>query len=101
MRGHGESDGEFFTYGAHEWQDVVAVIDHLAARSQAFVVLGASAGGAVAIRAAAEDSRIRGVITIGTFADLASTIADQTPMLPDWWWQRAIAKAEQLGDFSV
>jgi uncharacterized protein len=105
MRGHGESGGEFFTYGAREWRDVEGLLDWLVKRSDGagdrVAVLGASAGGAVAISAAAHDRRIRAVATIGCFADLRTAAAHQASWLPGFWLRRALAKAERLADFRL
>ena len=41
------SEGKYFTYGFHEWQDITAAIDVVNAKQadQAFAILGVSAGG--------------------------------------------------------
>jgi uncharacterized protein len=109
MREHGDSGGEFFTYGYHEWKDIAGAIDYLEqtrleqAKSPQppVIVLGVSAGGTVAIAAAAQDQRVQGVITIGTFADLQDTIVQQTSWLIPPWRQRAMAAAEKLGKFEI
>ncbi len=103
MRSHGESGGEFFTYGYHEWRDVSAVIDYLEeqkdAISKQIILLGASAGGTVAIAAAAQDERVDGLVTVAAFADLEEMIAYQARMLPKFWRDRTIRKAEQIAKF--
>jgi uncharacterized protein len=103
LRSHGMSDGKYFTYGFDEWKDVMAAIDTVNAKqpNQTFAVLGVSAGGTVAISAAARDSRIRKVVTIGTFADLGETIDVQTKWLPGFWRGRAIGRSEELANFKV
>jgi uncharacterized protein len=105
LREHGESGGEYFTYGYHESRDITAAIDGLEQRqgklSQPLAVLGISAGGTVAIAAAANDSRIDGLITIGTFADLKTTIHRQSPWLIAPWRDRGMARAEQIGQFRI
>jgi uncharacterized protein len=103
LRSHGMSGGRYFTYGFQEWQDVKATIDDVNSKqpNQTFSILGVSAGGTVAIAAAAHDSRIEKVVTIGTFADLGQTIGSQVQWLPGPWRQRAIARAEELAHFSV
>ena len=103
LRGHGESGGEFFTYGAHEAVDISGLIDELEHRGlgESVAVMGVSAGGAVAIAAAARDDRIDAVITLGTFADLEETIAAQTPMLPAFWRRRVVGRAEAIAQFEV
>jgi uncharacterized protein len=103
LRSHGMSDGKYFTYGFHEWNDVRAAIDAINPKqpNQTFAILGVSAGGTVAISAAARDSRIRKVVTIGTFADLGETIETQTKGLPEFWRKRAIGRSEELANFKV
>jgi uncharacterized protein len=103
LRSHGMSAGRYFTYGFQERQDVQAAIDVVNSKqlNQTFSILGVSAGGTVAIAAAAHDSRIEKVVTIGTFADLGQTIEAQVQWLPGPWRQRAIARAEELAQFSV
>jgi uncharacterized protein len=105
MRGHGQSDAKFFTYGYHEWQDVTGLIDWLERRKDGsadhVALLGASAGGAVAISAAARDRRIKALVAIASFADLGEMIERGTSWLPGFWRKRAIARAEHLGGFKV
>ena len=47
LRSHSMSEGKYFTYGFHEWQDITAAIDVVNAKQadQAFAILGVSAGG--------------------------------------------------------
>ena len=103
LRSHGESDGEFFTYGARESEDISAAIDWLSEQGAAAHVgiIGVSAGGAVAIAAAAQDERIQAVVTLGTFADLEATITQQTPHLPGFWRERAVTQAEAIAEFEI
>ncbi len=103
LRSHGMSEGKYFTYGFDEWKDVMAAIDTVNAKqpNQTFAILGVSAGGTVAISAAARDNRIRKVVTIGTFADLGATIETQTKWLPEGWRKRAIGRSEELANFKV
>ncbi len=103
LRSHGMSEGKYFTYGFHEWQDITAAIDTVNAKqaNQTIAVLGVSAGGTVAISAAARDDRIRKVVTIGTFADLGETIQAQTKGLPEGLRIRAMGRSEELADFKV
>ena len=103
LRSHGMSEGKYFTYGFHEWQDITAAIDVINAKQadQTFAILGVSAGGPVAISAAARDERIWKVVTIGTFADLGETIEAQTKWLPEGLRKRAIGRSEELANFKV
>ena len=103
LRSHGMSEGKYFTYGFHEWQDITAAIDVINAKQadQTFAILGVSAGGTVAISAAARDERIWKVVTIGTFADLGETIEAQTKWLPGGLRKQAIGRSEELANFKV
>ena len=99
LRSHGMSEGKYFIYGFHEWQDITAAIDVANAKQadQTFAILGVSAGGTVAISAAARDQRIWKVVTIGTFADLGETIEAQTKWLPGGLRKRAIGRSIDAG----
>ncbi len=131
LRSHGESEGPYFTYGYHEGQDILALLDVLeaqqhgadsathpqdantsdnlnhssAGRSPAvrstYAVLGVSAGGAVATAAAAQDDRLQALITLGTFADLRTTAETQTKVLPDAWRDRMFRRAEAIAEFDL
>ena len=73
LRYFGASEGRATTLGVRERGDLMRAIDALEARGFGPVgVFGLSLGGAVAIMAAAEDSRIRAVAAYGAFADLRS-----------------------------
>jgi len=72
LRGHGSSDADNYPNMFKFSQDIRAAIDYLETRSpdrpSSVNVIGLSVGGAAAIHAAAMDSRIRGVVTVGAFA---------------------------------
>jgi pimeloyl-ACP methyl ester carboxylesterase len=73
MRGHGESEGERYSFGKYERLDVLGAVDWLL--EEGFVsgdisVLGISMGGAAAIGAAAEEPAIGTMVVESTFADL-------------------------------
>jgi dipeptidyl aminopeptidase/acylaminoacyl peptidase len=105
MRGHGESGGKHFTYGYHEWRDVAEAVTYLKGRSDGagrnVAVLGASAGGSVALLAAARDRRLCAVIAMGAFADLEEMVKRDAGWLPAVLRRRALRKAEELGRFRV
>ena len=69
FRGAGGSGGDFSMGG---WlADVRAAVDHLFAQDgiEGVWICGASTGGSLAIAAAAEDDRVRGVVTLAARAD--------------------------------
>jgi pimeloyl-ACP methyl ester carboxylesterase len=83
QRYFGASGGRATTIGFRERGDLRRAIDLLAARGFREVgVFGLSLGGAVALLAAAEDSRIRAVAAYAPFADLRSLAHD----LYGWLW---------------
>ncbi len=79
LRGHGDSGGSTITFGRREIEDLKAALDYLASRPELADLpvgcFGVSMGGAIAILAAAENSRIRAVATDSAYADLGETIA--------------------------
>jgi uncharacterized protein len=79
-RRHGRSDGTFCTYGFYEKFDVVKIIDELMKRNDVplgkIAAFGTSMGAAVAIQAAAIDTRIAAVIAENSFATLRSIFDD-------------------------
>ena len=79
-RRHGESEGTYCTYGYHEKDDVVRIIDYLSSRSDIRLgkvgVFGTSMGAAVAIQAAAIDKRVVAIVAENSFATLRSIFDD-------------------------
>lgn len=91
-RAHGDSAGEFCTYGYYEKQDLQRVIDGIDGRP--IVVIGTSLGAAVALQAAAEDSRIDGVVAAESFSDLPTVATERAPwFMPPPIVRRAFAAA--------
>ena len=99
-RAHGDSGGDFCTYGFYEKQDLRRVLDTL--DKGPIVVIGSSLGGAVAIQAAAEDSRITAVVAAESFSDLRTVATERAP----WFFtsdsiRASFALAESRGQFRV
>ena len=81
FRGTGASGGDFSLEG---WlDDIRAAVDHLvASRTVRGVWLaGSGVGGALAVCAASEDSRVRGVASLGAPADFEPWVADPPSLL--------------------
>jgi len=76
-RAHGSSGGEACTYGVLEKIDLSRILDRL--RPAPVVLIGTSLGGAVALQAAADDSRITAVVAAETFSDLRTVVAERAP----------------------
>ncbi len=92
-RAQGESDGTDCTYGFYEKDDVSRVLDAVGA-SRA-ILFGSSLGAAVALQAAAQDSRVVAVIAQSPYADLDSIIDDRAP----WFATQAdVESAKRLAE---
>lgn len=81
LRGHGESEGERYTFGVHERRDVLGAVDFLLAQGfhkGQIGALGISLGGAAVIGAAVEEPAIGAVVVESTFADINALI------VPNW-----------------
>lgn len=96
-RAHGESGGDFCTYGYYEKDDLRRVLTAIDARR--VVVIGHSLGGAVALQAAAEDDRIATVIAVESFSDLRTVAGERAFYLPAWLVAKAFRYAEEKGTF--
>ncbi|MBL8915850.1 MAG: alpha/beta fold hydrolase [Archangium sp.] len=105
QRAHGESKGEFITYGVREAGDLSAVIDVSLARygrELPVVVVGESLGAAVALQAAAKDQRIKLVVAGASFSDLKTVVDDKAPFfLDEKGKQRALEIAQDEARFSI
>jgi len=116
LRGHGHSGGDYLTYGLLDADDVGAVLDDIDGDALAIgdalgpvVIVGPSYGGAVALRFAAQDPRVRAVATLATFASLrgilpnyARLMAPMLPPPPEWFidWALDDAAAESGIDYA-
>lgn len=82
LRGHGMSGGERVSFGGYESADVSAWLNVLDRRDRAagegggYAVWGRSMGASIALRAAAVDPRIKGLILEASYADLAVATAN-------------------------
>src|SRR6185436_14421434 len=76
-RAHGDSDGAACTYGFYEKADLRRVIDALPPGPVALI--GTSLGAAVAVQAAAGDSRVTTVVAAETFSDLRTVATERAP----------------------
>lgn len=82
QRGHGESDRTTITYGVKEVGDLQNVLDAVRPEGPV-VVIGESLGAAVALQAAAVDSRISGVVAAASFSNLRRLLEEKTPFFFD------------------
>jgi fermentation-respiration switch protein FrsA (DUF1100 family) len=104
FRALGRSEGNLCTIGSHEVRDLLGAVDFVSRRPEMeglnLGVYGNSMGGAVAIMAAANDSRIAAVAAHGAYATLERAIAQRCRMAlgplgpamhkPAIWWGRRL-----------
>jgi hypothetical protein len=105
MRAHGESGGEYCTYGYIEKFDVVRWIDFLKERYPDFSValFGISMGGAIALQTAAIDGRVCAVISEGGFANFWDIALDHQELLikfrSKFIMGRVLRRCESIANF--
>lgn len=77
-RAHGESGGQYCTYGFYEKHDISVIVDEIKKRNPSLKIgiWGNSLGGAIAIQALELDKRIEFGIIESTFADLDQIVYD-------------------------
>lgn len=77
-RAHGQSSGQYTTYGFKEKKDISEIIDHIKAKNSEVPVgiWGNSLGGAIAIQAMEYDKRIEFGLVESTFTDLGQIVYD-------------------------
>ena len=99
-RAHGDSEGDFCTYGFFETRDLHRVIETLAPGP--VVVIGTSLGGAVALQHAADEPRVTAVVAAEVFSDLRTVATERAPFfLPGRLVEQAFRVAEARAAFRV
>lgn len=99
-RAHGESGGDACTYGFYEKRDLSRGLDRLAI--QRAILVGNSLGAAVALQAAAENSRVIAVVAADTFSDLETIARERAPFFAtEAQIQEALALAGREGRFQI
>ncbi|MCH2043831.1 MAG: lysophospholipase [Saprospiraceae bacterium] len=81
LRAHGESEGQYCTFGYYEKEDLKALITYLEKEEQTLEnigVWGHSLGAAIALQTMAEEPRIRYGVIESTFSDLYTVVQDYT-----------------------
>jgi pimeloyl-ACP methyl ester carboxylesterase len=111
LRGHGQSTGQWITYGAREADDLTQVLDDLERRGALagkLGVLGTSYGASVALQLASRDERIEAIVGLQPFSSARDAVVEFGRANLHWlnWFisdaslARALRKAETLADFS-
>ncbi|TMM57353.1 alpha/beta hydrolase [Maribacter algarum] len=105
-RAHGESDGEYCTYGYYEKNDISKIVDYIKDEygDIPLGIWGNSLGGAVAIQALENDNRIEFGIIESTFTDLHQVAFDYKKRFMKGFGIRfvsdyALKRAAQIADF--
>ena len=99
-RAQGESGGDACTYGYYEKQDLRRVLGTI--DPGPIIVMGSSLGAAVALQAAADDTRISALVVAEIFADLRTVARERAPFfLTGGAIRQAFLLAEQRGAFQV
>lgn len=77
-RAHGQSEGEFCTYGFYEREDISKVIDFIQTKQSEVPIgiWGSSMGGAIGLLALAKDKRLQFGLIQSTFTDLHQIVFD-------------------------
>ena len=108
LRGHGESSGDWLTYGVVESHDLVQLIDALEKEnliSGPIGAMSASYGASVAIQTAALDPRIKAIVAIAPFSSLTDVVPHYVHhygigwLVPKQTILEGIALAGQLAKF--
>lgn len=99
-RANGESRGDACTYGFYEKKDLARALDQLGI--QRAILVGSSLGAAVALQAAAMDSRVIAVVAADTFSDLATIVRERAPFFASKAQiEKALVLAERDGHFRI
>ncbi len=81
LRGHGHSSGDWLGYGLDDADDVAALLDAIEAPLGPVAAVGASYGGAAALRFSAQDPRVRAVAVVATFSGVREVLPEQLRLL--------------------
>lgn len=107
-RGHGESTGEWLTYGAREAADYSQVLDELGRRgllAGRIGVYGCSYGAGVAVQFAARDERVAAAVVLAPFSSMREIVRARVRSLNLAWLfddatiDAAIARVGELAQF--
>jgi len=109
LRCHGQSSGQWVTYGVKESCDLQTVIDSLQKQNiigREIGVFGPSFGGAVALQLAAIDSRVMSVVVVATYTSMRDVVPIYVRkymplgfLVKDSVIDEAITKAGEIANF--
>ncbi len=107
QRAHGESEGDYCTYGYYEKYDLTEIIDHLRSSgySKPIGLWGRSLGGAVVLQALPICSDVNFAIVESTFSDLRTIVYDYQKLWSGigfhWTADYALWRAEKIAKFEA
>ncbi len=105
QRAHGQSGGDYCTFGFQEKHDVSCVVDTLLARhpNMRIGIYGNSLGGAVALQVLAEDKRLQFGIIESTFNTMENVVAQYGEnyfgIRSEWLTRHTLDKAAAIAHF--
>lgn len=106
-RAHGESGGQYSTYGFYEKNDISRIIDEIKIKQplSKIGIWGNSLGGAIALQAIEKDKRIDFGIIESTFTDLSQIVKDYQKRFSfgiglEWVCNIALEKASKIAEFN-
>jgi len=82
LRGHGNSSGDWVSFGAEEGRDISALMDLLAIKK--YDLVGFSLGASAGLHATSLDERVNKLVVIAPMHSLAETIPKFARQAPDW-----------------
>jgi uncharacterized protein len=104
-RAHGDSGGAYCTYGYYEKHDIPKLLDALAARgadASHTILMGMSMGASIALQAAPDEPRVRGVIAMAPFSTLWLASYERKPyIMSDYTFRASIRRAEEIASFKI
>jgi len=88
LRGHGQSTGDWLTYGMVESQDLKQLLNVLESRGIALGrigILGSSYGGSIGIQLAGIDTRVGAVVAVAPFANVRDLVPSYARLIGVGW----------------
>jgi len=82
LRGHGNSTGDWVSFGAEEGHDISALMDQLAIEK--YDVVGFSLGASTGLHTASLDKRVNQLVVVAPMHSLAQTIPKFAKQSPEW-----------------
>ena len=82
LRGHGNSTGDWVSFGAEEGRVISALMDELGIEK--YDLIGFSLGGSTGLHAASLDKRVNQLVVVAPMHSLAQTIAKFAKQSPQW-----------------